>query len=283
MNNQPKLVNIEEVRRASNGSFSRYSSPSLNSKVFFILKVAGVDPSVDEIQKYLKSVRTPDEAMRNILRYIIQHNKVDYSKSWYLALKNKVNEFHKRYTRTDLLKGNSIQAFRTLFKLFIRLNLDHDLYDPTNTEELDYFIAAQFASKYHCDRGFIGKPNIKIFEYSSCFDNYSKLKDGGYTPSLISEPTKPLYVKAPLDSKMFFQIKDLKDMEFNSYVFIEKPLLSCRIPNVAILDAKATKNYLSSLELLMVRAKMLNRRYNKFILSIEHMRVCRHMHKLVGA
>lgn len=282
MDSQPKLINIEEVKRISNGSFSRYSNPSLNARVFFILKVADVDPYVDDIQKHLKTIKTPDEAMRNILRYVIQHNKIDYTRSWYITLKDKINEFHKRYTRRDLIVGNDIAAFRTLFKLHIRLNLDYNLYDPNNTEELDYFIAAQFASKYHCDRGFIGKATVKIFEYSSCYNNYIRLKNNKYTPSLVSVPRKPLYITEPLDKKMFFQIKDLKDMDFSSYVFIEKPLLSCRIPNIKRFDAKTTKDYLYTLELLMVRARMLKRGYNKFILSIEHMRVCRHINKIVG-
>ena len=281
MNHQPKLVDIEQIKRFSNGGFSRYSSPSLNYKVFFILKVAGVDPSVDEIQKYLKSIKTPEDAMRNILRYVIQHKKVDYTKGWYKSLKAKINEFHKRYTSSNLIIGNDIKAYRTIFKLFIRLNLEYNLYDPTNTEELDYFIAAQFASKYHGDRGFIGKPTLKIFEYTTCYENYRSLISRGYTPSLLTDHRKPLYIKEPLDSKMFFQIKDLKDMDFSSYVFVEKPLLLCKIPKLKNFDAKAIKDYIKSLELLMIRAKMLNRRYNRFLLSIEHMRVCKHIKKVI--
>jgi len=282
MKNQPNLIDIEKVRQFSKGSFSRYSSPSLNFKIFFILKVAGIDLNIDDVSKYLKNAKTTDEVLRNILRYIIQHKKVDYSRGWYRQLKEKINEFHRRYTRVNLIEGNNTKAFRILFKLHIKLNLEYDLYDPVNTQELDYFIAAQFARHYHAERGLVGKVTLKIFEYSTCYDNYLELKRQGYSPSLISTPRKPIYIKEPLDKKMFFDIQKLKDQECSSFIFIEQPLLNGKIPRVTGLDAKATKEYLTTLEFLIIRAKLLNRNYNKFILSIEHMRVCKHVQILVG-
>lgn len=277
MKNQPNLIDIEEVKRFSNGAFSRYTTPSLNFKIFFMLKVAGIDPSVEDVSKYLKNVKSFEEALRNILRYIVQNKRINYSNSWYQHLKAKINEFHIRYSRVNLIKGNNIKAYRVIFKLYIKLALEYDLYDQNNTQELDYFIAAQFARHYHSERGAVGRVTLKIFEYKTCYDNYVMLKDKGYPPTLISEPKPPLYIKEPLDKHTYFQIKKLKDSECLSYLFVEKPILDGKIPRITGLDAKATKEYVSALEFLMVRAKLLNRRHSKFILSIEHMRVCKHI------
>jgi hypothetical protein len=282
MRNQTNLVDIEALLKSYNGSFSRYASPDLNSKVFSILKIADLDPHTDRLTEYLKNVKTLDDVSRNTLRFIVQHRRIDYSRGWYQLLKTKINEFHRRYARVNLIKENSTKVFRTLFKLHVKLSLEYVLYDEANTQELDYFIAAQFAKHYHAERGLVGKVTLKIFEYRTCYDNYLELKRQGYSPSLISTPKEPIYIKEPLDKKMFFDIQKLKDKDCSSFTFIEQPLLNGKIPRITGLDAKATKEYLTTLEFLIVRAKLLNRNYNKFILSIEHMRVCKHVQILVG-
>jgi len=270
---EPNVVDIAEIERIASTSYSRFSTPMLNIKIHGVLQAAHLDPN--DIKKELEGVKDINDVIRVAMRQIINQNTVNFDAEWYRLLKRKINQYYYRYTRlsTKLIHSTN-HSYRTLFSLYIYLILEYDI--DLMSDELDYFISAQYSSRYHKDKGFL-TVKAEMFNYKGAYADYRLFKSKHMPPTLLNPPVQFIYYTEPLDRKTIGEISRLKDDEFAPYGDYVLPILKGRIPSLKGVREEILRRYIQNLEFLILREVLICRPFNKFVLSIEHIRSYTHL------
>jgi len=273
---------IEEIYKATNYKFARFTNPSLNQEIAFYLKTLDLNPALIDTYTLFKNVSTRKQAIQKVIAFCIKNNKICFVAPWYKILKDKINEFSYRYGRGCLIYKNSIPTFRKLFSLYIHLVCDNILSEMEFYEldlKLAYYISSQYATRYHYTKGFLTKIDLNIFVYPTCADPIN-IKTHHYLASFI-EPPIPIPSLSSCSS-LIYSIAHLADSECEYYHNILLPIRSMHLPKLANKNTSFLSKYLTNIEITMGREKGLRRMYYYHLLAIEHQRVLHQLTKLLN-
>lgn len=265
----PKLVNVEEVCRQSENKFTKFADPKLARQIQFMLNLLQLSED-DKLKSLLKKIEISQQASNIILQYVLKNEKIDYTAVWYKWLKRKINEFHYRYLRKELIKEDTVEDYKNLFKTFILISTETDvLFSEDAGNELGYFIAAQLSNRFSLKQGMRVKPTTRLFCYSTAYSIYKEYKNLGCIPST----TKPFdHFIHNFDTKLLKSIYKLEDHENSYFLNVGVPVIKAKIPNISRKSYNWLDSYIYTLEYLIIREKILNRKLNRILLSIEHLR-----------
>jgi len=269
----PDFVRMEDYVERANGTYTRYSTPELNLRIRQMIEMLGLDPKDGEMKKKIWSDRTQERIISHLLSYAIQEKKVDYTHTWYKWLKNKINEFHYRYTKHQLIHKDTIDAYKKLFRLYLFITTETGVLKAEDKgKELNYYIAAQYSARYSPVKGLLTKFTVDTFLFNRNILYYRDFKKNGFPPTLIIPGPKLLYhPKETNEHKR--RLRNLPDIKCTPFLDITLPILNLRIPALTRKTNDWLHHYLRSIELMMIRERLLARPYNRFLLSVEHLRV----------
>lgn len=269
----PEFVNINEFVQKANGTYTRYFTPELNLRIWQMIEMLGLDPKDEEIKKRIWRDKTQEKIVSHLLSYAIRESKVDYSRIWYKWLKNKINEFQYRYTRKQLIHKDTIDAYKKLFRLYLFITTETGILKAEDKgKELNYYIAAQYSARYSPMKGLLTRFTVDTFLFPRNILHYQDFKKNNFPSTLIIPGPKLLYHPKETDEHVR-RLRKLPDRKCTPFLDIALPILDLKIPILTKKTIDWLHHYLRSIELMMIREKLLARYYNRFLLSIEHLRV----------
>lgn len=268
----PDLVDINSFIQRANGNYTRYFTPEMNLLIRQMIDMLGLDHTDEKMRKQIWNDRTEAKIASHLLLYAIRNGYIDYSKVWYKWLKNKINEFNYRYTRKHLIYKDNIDTYKKLFRLYILIITETNVLKAVDKgRELDYFIAAQYSSRYSSMHGLLTKFTVNLFLFPISITNYEDFRRKSLPCTLLHPPPRFLYY-AMESQEVKRRIRNLPDAQFAPYLDIALPIITLKLPCLQKRKKEWLCNYIRSLEFLIVREQLLNRKHNRFLLSIEHLR-----------
>lgn len=269
----PNFVDIEEYTQKANGTYTRYFTPESNLRIRRMIEILGLDPKDEEMRKKIWNDKTQERVVSHLLTYAIRQKRVDYSHTWYKWLKNKINEFNYRYTRKQLLHADTIDTYKKLFRLYLFIATETNiLHVEDKGRELNYYIAAQYSARFSVMKGLLTKFTVDTFLFPCNISHYREFKESKFPPSLIRPSPELLYYPTETD-ELRRRVRYLPDSKCSPFLDIALPILCLKLPKLTRKTDRWLHHYLRSIEFLMAREKLLARHYNRFLLSVEHIRV----------
>ena len=270
-------MNVQQIQQLSKTPYISHLPPELNVKLHSILDLANIDINTSDILTRLNKVKTEKEIVTFVSKYIIDNRLYDLSFGWYKHLKSTINQIGRRYEIRGQMYflDDTLHTYQQLFKLYIQLAVDNNIYNAVNHSELDYFLGAQFAARCSYKDGILTKIEPRTFVFSSNMDHYYNLKSKGYHATLVHDPIylflQPPYAK--VNKKFIYRNKLLSpDTSLSIFIDVELPVLVMALPNLKKRSKEWLATYLYNLEVLIYRCYLLNKLHNKFLLAIEHYR-----------
>ena len=267
-------MNVQHIQQLSKIPYVSHLPPELNVKLYSILDLANIDINTSDILTRLNKVKTEKEIVTLVSKYIIDNRLYNLSFGWYKHIKSTITQFAQRYNTHGFI-ADTLPIYRDLFRLYLQLSIDYNIYNAADHRELDYFIGAQFASRCSYKDGLLTKIEPRTFVFSSNMDHYYNLKSKGYHATLVHDPIylflQPPYAK--VNKKFIYRNKLLSpDTSLSIFIDVELPVLVMALPNLKKRSKEWLATYLYNLEVLMFRCYLLNKLHNKFLLAIEHYR-----------
>jgi hypothetical protein len=267
-------IDVDKERRQAQAIYLEHSTPDLNLRIHTILDIANINPSIVHVDRILQDAKNEEEVVRAVLKYVINNGLLDYSVAWYGGLKRFINEFYYRYTSKHLIVKDTATTYKALFRLHSKLRLDFMLYNSENPiYEVKYYIVAQYSSRYQRKKGFLTRFTTNMFNFSSAYTNYANFRRNGFPPPILKPSLEYEYTTAVQRQKVKHSAYTLKDYEYEPFVNIAKPIIFNRLPKLKDRSQIWFKQYLGTLEQLIVREEFKGRNYFKLLLSIEYLRV----------
>jgi len=267
-------MNVQHIQQLSKIPYVSHLPPELNVKLYSILDLANIDINTSDILTRLNKVKTEKEIVTLVSKYIIDNRLYNLSFGWYKHIKSTITQFAQRYNTHGFI-ADTLPIYRDLFRLYLQLSIDYNIYNAADHRELDYFIGAQFASRCSYKDGLLTKIEPRTFVFSSNMDHYYNLKSKGYHATLVHDPIylflQPPYAK--VNKKFIYRNKLLSpDTSLSIFIDVELPVLVMALPNLKKRSKEWLATYLYNLEVLIYRCYLLNKLHNKFLLAIEHYR-----------
>jgi len=267
-------MNVQQIQQLSKIPYVSHLPPELNVKLYSILDLANIDINTSDILTRLNKVKTEKEIVTLVSKYIIDNRLYNLSFGWYKHIKSTITQFAQRYNTHGFI-ADTLPIYRDLFRLYLQLSIDYNIYNAADHRELDYFIGAQFASRCSYKDGLLTKIEPRTFVFSSNMDHYYNLKSKGYHATLVHDPIylflQPPYAK--VNKKFIYRNKLLSpDTSLSIFIDVELPVLVMALPNLKKRSKEWLATYLYNLEVLIYRCYLLNKLHNKFLLAIEHYR-----------
>ena len=267
-------MNVQQIQQLSKIPYVSHLPPELNVKLYSILDLANIDINTSDILTRLNKVKTEKEIVTLVSKYIIDNRLYNLSFGWYKHIKSTITQFAQRYNTHGFI-ADTLPIYRDLFRLYLQLSIDYNIYNAADHRELDYFIGAQFASRCSYKDGLLTKIEPRTFVFSSNMDHYYNLKSKGYHATLVHDPIylflQPPYAK--VNKKFIYRNKLLSpDTSLSIFIDVELPVLVMAHPNLKKRSKELLATYLYNLEVLIYRCYLLNKLHNKFLLAIEHYR-----------
>ena len=267
-------MNVQQIQQLSKIPYVSHLPPELNVKLYSILDLANIDINTSDILTRLNKVKTEKEIVTLVSKYIIDNRLYNLSFGWYKHIKSTITQFAQRYNTHGFI-ADTLPIYRDLFRLYLQLSIDYNIYNAADHRELDYFIGAQFASRCSYKDGLLTKIEPRTFVFSSNMDHYYNLKSKGYHATLVHDPIylflQPPYSK--VNKKFIYRNKLLSpDTALSIFIDVELPVLVMALPNLKKRSKEWLATYLYNLEVLIYRCYLLNKLHNKFLLAIEHYR-----------
>lgn len=269
----PDFVDIDDFVKKANGTYTRFFTPELNLRIRRMIDMLGLDPKDEEMRKKIWSDKTQERIISHLLSYAIRNKQVDFSRTWYKWLKNKINEFQYRYTRKQLIHVDTIDAYKKLFRLYLFITTETSILKADDKgKELNYFIAAQYSARYSSMQGLLTKFTVDTFLFPRNVLHYNEFKKSDFPATLINPQPKLLYYPTETQ-ELRRRLGRLTDRKCTPFLDVALPILDLRLPKLTRKTVEWLQYYLRSIELLMLREKLIARYYNRFLLSVEHLRV----------
>lgn len=259
-------INIKELERTAAINITRYASPEMNIRLHFACSLLNINPY--NIKDQIWDIRKEELVLRTILTIATKNQEIDYTKVWYKWIKNKINEFNYRYLRKKLIVKDSKDKYKKIFKLFLYISTRTNILSMKEPgKELDYFIAAQYSTRYNKDKGLLATVSLNTFLYTTAYNGYRRFKDSYLNPCLAGTELGLQYYTYR------HKITLLKDHQFVPFVdYGAKIIGGTRLPVLKNKEDTWLQQYMQTLELLIIREKQNYRTHFKFLFSIEHLR-----------
>lgn len=267
-------MEVQQIQQLSKIPYVSHLPPELNVKLHSILDLANIDINTSDILTRLNKVKSEKEIVTLVSKYIIDNKLYDLSFGWYKHIKSTITQFAERYNTHNFI-ADTLTTYRDLFRLYLQLSVDYNIYNASDHRELDYFIGAQLAARCSYKDGILTKIEPRTFGFSSNMDHYYNLKSKGYPATLVNEPVylflQPPYAK--VNKKFIYRNKLLSpNTSLSIFIDVELPILVMALPNLKKRSKEWLATYLYNLEVLMFRCYLLNKTHNRYLLAIEHYR-----------